>query len=65
MGIREARLRRALDLVRDGKISVWKAAEVAGVTYREMLEKLRTRNVPFPLSEGELKRELEEILGRK
>jgi len=65
VGIREARLRRALDLVRDGKISVWKAAEVAGVTYREMLEKLRTRNVPFPLSEGELKRELEEILGRK
>jgi len=63
--IREAKLQRALELVRSKKVSVWKAATVAGVTYREMLEKLRTHNVPFPLSQEELKREFDEILGRQ
>jgi len=62
VALREARLARALELVRSGRVSVWKAAGVAGVTYREMLEKLRASNVPFPLSEEELKREVEEIL---
>jgi predicted HTH domain antitoxin len=63
--IREARLDRALDLLRRRKVSVWKAAEAAGITYREMLDELRTRNVPFPLSQGELKREFEGILRRQ
>ncbi len=63
--IREARTGRALELVRSRKASVWKAAEVAGITYREMLDRLRAHNVPFPLSEEELNREFQEILGRQ
>jgi len=42
---------------------VWKAAEIAGITYREMLELLKTHNIPFTLSEQELRREIEEITG--
>ena len=61
IGIQEFKLREALELVRERKVSVWKAAEIAGLTYREMLMKLREHNVPFPLTEGELARELEEI----
>ena len=65
MGLKEQRIREALDLIRAGKATVWKAAEMAGLTYREMLELLRANNIPFPLSKEELKREVEEILGRQ
>ena len=43
------------------KITVWKASEIAGLTYREMLEKLKKHNVPFSITEEELAREFEEI----
>jgi predicted HTH domain antitoxin len=52
-----------LELVQERKITVWRAAEIAQVTYREMLDKLRERNVPFPVTGGEIARELEEIGG--
>ncbi len=63
IGIQEFKLKEALELVRERKVTVWKAAEIAGLTYREMLEKLREHNVPFPITEEELARELEEICG--
>jgi len=37
---------------------VWKAAEIAGLTYREMLEKLKEHNVPFPITVEELASEI-------
>lgn len=64
-GLREQRLSDALELVRARKITVWRAAEVADITYREMLAHLKAHNITFPLSEEELKREAEEILGRQ
>jgi len=65
--IHDQKVEEALNQVRTLKITVWKAAENAGVTYREMLGLLRTHNIPFPLSPGELRREIEDILkaGRK
>jgi len=65
IALREQRLKDALELVRARKKTVWMAAEVAGVTYREMLALLKAHNVTFPLSEEELKREVDEILGRQ
>lgn len=61
--IQKQKIEEALDQVRTMKITVWKAAEIAGVTYREMLELLKTHNIPFPLSGAELQREIEEITG--
>lgn len=65
IGIQQQRIEEALDLVRRRRATVWKAANHANVTYREMLELLRLHNVPFPLSNEELKREIEELVGRK
>lgn len=65
MAIKEQKITEALNLVRARRATVWKAAEIAGITYREMLELLRTHNIPFPLSKEELEREVEEIVGRK
>lgn len=62
--LQRQRLRDALDLVQARKVTVWKAAEIAGVSYREMLDLLKTHNVTFPLSKEELKLEIEEIIGR-
>lgn len=61
LGIRETKLREALDLVRERKVSVWRAARMVGIDYRDMLATLKTHNVPFPLSDKELERELREL----
>jgi predicted HTH domain antitoxin len=61
VGMREMRLKESLDLVRERKVSVWTAARIAGIDDRTMLTALRTNNVPFPLSERELERELREL----
>ena len=45
--LREYKVKKALELYREGKVSLWKAAEIAGITYREALEKLKKRNIPF------------------
>ena len=54
-----------LEQLRMRKITVWKAAKIVGVTYREMLNFLKIYNVSFPLSGEELRREIEEIIGSK
>ncbi|MFP3946771.1 MAG: UPF0175 family protein [Archaeoglobaceae archaeon] len=63
IGIREFRLKEALELVSERKITVWKAAEIAGLTYREMLDELREHNIAFPVAREEIAREFEEIGG--
>ena len=45
--LREYKIKKALELYREGRISLWKAAEIAGITYREALEELKKRNIPF------------------
>ncbi|RUM33296.1 MAG: hypothetical protein DSY33_04740 [Archaeoglobus sp.] len=58
VGLKDYKLRKALELLRERKITVWKAAEIAGLSYREMLEKLKEHNVPFPITVEELAREI-------
>ncbi len=60
--IQEQRTKDAQELLRSRKISVWKAAEISGLTYREVLDLIRAANVPFPLSSNEMKREMKEVL---
>jgi len=45
--LREYKTKKALELYREGRISLWKAAEMAGITYREALEELKRRGIPF------------------
>ena len=45
--LREYKIKKALELYREGKVSLWKAAELAGISYREALEELKKRNIPF------------------
>ncbi|HDI46355.1 MAG TPA: ribbon-helix-helix protein, CopG family [Candidatus Methanomethylia archaeon] len=63
LGLKEVRLAEALNLIRERRITIWRAAELTGLTYREILEKLRKRNIPFPLSLNEILEELRDHEG--
>lgn len=39
------RIEKALILLRKGELSVWKAAKIAGLSLREMIEEARRRGV--------------------
>ena len=65
IGIQHRRIEEAVDWVRRRKATIWKAAEHAQLTYREMLELLRAHNVTFPVSNEEIRKELDEIIGHQ
>jgi len=53
-GLNEYRTKNAFESYRDGKISLWKAARMAGMTYRGALEELKKRNIPFRYEKEDL-----------
>ncbi len=65
IGLKEMKINEILNLIRERKITVWKAAQITNLTYREMLELLKKHNVPYPLSSEELLKEIEEIESSK
>jgi predicted HTH domain antitoxin len=50
IGLAETRKRRALDMYRGGKCTLWKAAELAGVPLREMMELAEENRIPLHIS---------------
>lgn len=56
--LKEYKIKRALEQYREGRISLWKAAEIAGITYREALEELRKRNISFKYSSEDLEADI-------
>ena len=61
-GLREARIDDALDRLRKEKVSVGRAAEMAGVTLYEMLELIRRHHIPSGYSPEDLEKDLR-VLG--
>jgi len=55
----EAKLLIALELYREGKVSLGKAAEIAGLSVREFMYELRARRIPLNYDVGELEYDLE------
>ena len=53
----EARIDEALDLLRKGKTSVGRAAELAGVTLYEMVDLVRQHGIPSGYSLDEMSRD--------
>lgn len=50
IGITDWRKRRALTLLRKGKVTLWKAAELARLSISEMLDAARKEGVSLPVS---------------
>ncbi len=59
IGIQEKLKEHALDLFTKNKISVGKAAEIAEISVREMLELIKERNILLHISSEDLKKDFE------
>lgn len=51
-GLRTARIDDAVEAYREGRVSSWRAAEVAGLSTWEFLDLLKARRVSLPLAYG-------------
>ncbi|RLE64773.1 MAG: hypothetical protein DRJ47_06820 [Thermoprotei archaeon] len=62
-GVKEKRVETALRLYREGKVTLWKAAELAGLSLWEMIEELEKRGVELQYGLEELEEDLRAALG--
>ncbi len=61
-GVKELRLRVALELYSKGKVSLGRAAEIAGITVWELYEELRRRGITIRYGLDRFKEEISEVL---
>lgn len=59
IGIRDWKTRKALRLYSEGKITLWKAAEMCNVSLREMIKKAVENGVPYQYSLSDLMEDIE------
>ena len=64
-GLKEYRIKKAFESYVEGKISLWKAASQAGLTYRGALEELKKRNIPFRYEKEDLDVDIDWALQEK
>jgi len=50
LGMRELRKDRALNTYRSGECTLWKAAQLAGVSLREMMKLVEEKKIPLHIS---------------
>jgi len=65
IGLKEYKMEKALNLYRDGKVTLWKAAELAGVSLREMMETIKARDIPYQYDLEALEEYVEELLTKR
>ena len=58
-GLDAWKMNKALEMYRAQKVTLWKAAEIAGVTLAEMLAELPKRGIAFQYDLDELREDLE------
>lgn len=57
-GLKEIKLEHALEEYRKGKITLWKAASVAGVSLWEMLDIVKEKKIPMLYTIEDLKEDI-------
>jgi len=62
-GVRERRIEAALKLYREGRATLWRAAELAGLSLWEIIEELKKRRIELQYGYRELKEDLRAALG--
>ena len=58
VGLKEIRIEYALDLYKKGKITLWKAAQMAGMSLWEMLDIVRERRIPMRYTIEDVEKDL-------
>jgi len=59
--IKRWKLKRALDTLREGKITLRSAAKLAGLTYIEMMDEVEKAGIPADYSIADLQLDLETV----
>ncbi len=59
--IKEWKIEHALNQYKDGKITIWKAARIAGLSLREMLDLAAKKGIPFQYKLEDLREDFEAI----
>lgn len=62
--LRQRRVVEAVEDYRDGRVTLWRASEAAGLSLREMMEIVRERKIPIPYTLDDLDRDLEYVRRR-
>lgn len=62
-GLREIKLEHALDEYKKGKITLWKAASIAGISLWEMLDMVKEKKIPAPYTLEDLKEDIAVAFG--
>lgn len=63
--IREWKLERALALYREGKVTLWKAAGIAGISIWEIMDTIKERSIPIQYTFKDFKEDFEAALKEK
>jgi len=59
MGLNDWKKRRAIELYRDGKVTLWKASQIAGISLREMLDELNRLRITTHVTAKDLEEDIE------
>ena len=58
IGVNEWKKKRAIELYRQEKITLWKASQIAGISLREMLEELNRLRIPIHVTAKDIEEDL-------
>jgi len=61
VGVREKKIERSLRLYQAGKVSLWKAARLAGLSLWELIEALSSKKIQIQYSEHDLEKDLKAL----
>jgi len=59
IGVNEWKKRRAIELYREGKVTLWKASQIAGLSLREMLEELNKLKIITHVTAEDIEEDIE------
>ncbi|KXB02239.1 hypothetical protein AKJ44_01045 [candidate division MSBL1 archaeon SCGC-AAA261F17] len=63
--VKEWKVKKALEKLRDGKVTFRTAAKLAGLTYVQMLDQAEQANIPLEYSMKDLEADLVKLKGKK
>ncbi len=59
--LRQRRLEEAVNAYRDGKVTLWKASELAGISLRAMMDVVKDRKITMQYNVEDLERDLDYV----
>jgi len=59
--LQQKRIDEAVRAYQEGKVTLWKAAEIAGISLRKMMELVRTKKITVSYTLDDLRRDIEYV----